>query len=1081
VIEEKQNSIRRVDVLWMALVAYVPFFLSSPGKISGDTKQYLYLDPGRLLARAPYLWHAHMGTGTVPHQNIGYLFPMGPYYWLMDQIGLPDWIAQRIWMGSISFVAVVGALWLFTLLGTGRLGAVVGALVYMFTPYQLAFTARISVLLLAWAALPWLVGLTAKSLHRGGWRCPALFALVALPCASISAPTFFLVLVAPALWLALAAIRGPAPLRTVVMVAFRIGLLTLGVSLWWIAGLVLQARYGFSVLEGTESLAQVSGSSLPADILRGFGNWFLSGSDRLGSWLEQAAEYGTEKWLTIITLAVPVLALTAAAVTRWRHRSYFALLIVVGTIIGAGAWPYENPSLVGRLFRDLSDSSAVGLALRNTPRVGPVVVLGIAGLLAAGVSALSRRRVWQLAGAGLVVFLVVAGFAPVWQHGYLAQGIERPEAIPRYWQQATAALDAQGDDTRVLEIPGSLFSAYRWGNAVEPITPGLIDRPFVARELLAYGTAGSVNLLAALDRRLQNRTFEPSALAATARLLATGTIAVRSDLQTKRYDVPNPDRVWNWLTNPLAPGLASPTGYGKAGYGKADYGKGDPPPVALFDVLNPRSIISTASPQGSVIVSGDGDGIVESAAAGLIDGNELIFYSVSLSRNELKRAVADNAALVITDTNRRRARYWDSLRNDHGPTETKSGGIANVNDKRVDTIPGTTADDQTTVEGSFVSVPTKLLRNASGQGIENSVAIVLARVREDPLNSKIVSEELTISRSLTLPIARSYSLAGTARINNASGLGVTDSCRDDLVRIDGQPVAMKISPQPSDTGGGYSLLGCTDSITLSRGRHEITTQTGSATGLDIDRLVLTSAPGGRAAINLVAKVGAPPPTSAAKVKVLETGSASAEIRITTNGDPFWLVLGQSQSDGWHAVAAGRDLGPSQLVNGYANGWLVKPVGPGAFIVSLKWTPQNLVWWGIGLSIAAIIACLGLVIFSRRRSTNTVLADAPTLTGAWFYAEGPPNLRIAVLGAVGMGVGAALVSRPWIGAVVAIAVIAASRIATGRLLLTAGAPLVLVVSKAASVPELGWLAVLLLAGDLVAGWLRRPGNELRKGP
>ena len=150
----KVNSIRRIDIVWLALVAYVPFFLSSPGKISGDTKQYLYLDPSRLLARAPYLWQAHTGTGTVTHQNIGYLFPMGPYYWFLDQLGAPDWVAQRFWLGSISLLAAVGALWLFSMLGTKRLGSVVGALVYMLTPYQLAFTARISVLLLAWAALP---------------------------------------------------------------------------------------------------------------------------------------------------------------------------------------------------------------------------------------------------------------------------------------------------------------------------------------------------------------------------------------------------------------------------------------------------------------------------------------------------------------------------------------------------------------------------------------------------------------------------------------------------------------------------------------------------------------------------------------------------------------------------------------------------------------------------------------------------------------------------------------------------------------------------------------------------------------
>jgi arabinofuranan 3-O-arabinosyltransferase len=111
---------RLVEVVGLTLLASVPFLLSSPGKVSADTKQYLYLDPGRFLARAPYLWDAHVGMGTVPHQQIGYLFPMGPYFWLMDRVGVPDWVAQRVWLASITLVAALGARWLFRELGTGR-------------------------------------------------------------------------------------------------------------------------------------------------------------------------------------------------------------------------------------------------------------------------------------------------------------------------------------------------------------------------------------------------------------------------------------------------------------------------------------------------------------------------------------------------------------------------------------------------------------------------------------------------------------------------------------------------------------------------------------------------------------------------------------------------------------------------------------------------------------------------------------------------------------------------------------------------------------------------------------------------
>ena len=40
----------------------------------------------------------------------------------------------------------------------------VAMLAYMFSPYLLNYSARISVILLPWAALPWLIALTARSL-----------------------------------------------------------------------------------------------------------------------------------------------------------------------------------------------------------------------------------------------------------------------------------------------------------------------------------------------------------------------------------------------------------------------------------------------------------------------------------------------------------------------------------------------------------------------------------------------------------------------------------------------------------------------------------------------------------------------------------------------------------------------------------------------------------------------------------------------------------------------------------------------------------------------------------------------------
>ncbi|NIR39193.1 MAG: DUF3367 domain-containing protein, partial [Actinobacteria bacterium] len=53
----------------------------------------LYLDPGRLLSGASSLWDGDVALGTVTHQNIGYLWPMGPFYWVLEAVGSPDWLA----------------------------------------------------------------------------------------------------------------------------------------------------------------------------------------------------------------------------------------------------------------------------------------------------------------------------------------------------------------------------------------------------------------------------------------------------------------------------------------------------------------------------------------------------------------------------------------------------------------------------------------------------------------------------------------------------------------------------------------------------------------------------------------------------------------------------------------------------------------------------------------------------------------------------------------------------------------------------------------------------------------------------
>jgi arabinofuranan 3-O-arabinosyltransferase len=1387
-----RTSVRRLRVLELVgfvLLAYLPFLLSSPGRLSSDTKQYLYLDPSRLLSRAPYLWDPHVAGGTVPHQHIGYLFPMGPYYWLMDALRVPDWVAQRVWWGTITLVALLGARWLFGMLGTPRAGAMAGALVYALTPYQLAFTARISVLLLPWAALPWLVGLTMRAARRGGWRDPACFALIVLATGGVNASALLLAGVAPVLWLAIELFRGRDAASAALAAAGRIGALSLGVSLWFAVGLRMQGAFGLPILQLTENVRTVSTASSPDDLLRGLGNWFFYGVDRVGYSIDQAIFYVGGHLVVLASFAIPALALFAATVVRWRHRAYFVLLVIVGVIVGVGAWPYDDPSPYGRVWRTFAGDSSLGLALRNTPRVVPVIVLGIAGLLAAAVGALDARRL-QAVAAGVVAALAFAALWPAWRIGFLSDGVERPERLPVYWTAAAAALQRDGNATRVLELPGSAFATYRWGNAVEPVTPGLMDRPYLAREVLPYGTPPSVNLLDALDRRLQEGTFEPASLAPVARLFGVGTVALRSDLAFERSGSPRPRRTWALFTDPLVPGLRPPARFGAARRNVAPAAvapfdelelstpsdAADPPPVALFEVKDAKPIVRTAPASRPVVLAGDGDGIVDASAAGLLDGNALVLELAALDREQLGRALDAGADLVLTDSNRRRIQTWfASIRDTKGATERAGQTTEDPNgtDFRLDVFPGATDASRTVVEqrgglvdasgdggatrpedraahafdgdvrtawrvggedptgeklvlrtprpvragrvtlvqpqdgarrralrtvrlrfdggpamtvslgpmsltprGQTVRFPTRTFSrlevelvtlderpglNAVGfaevriDGVRvtetvrppvdlagrvgaaargHRLDVVLSRLRYEPADRDRQDDELALDRRVVLPERRRFQFAGTGRVNpnapddvidrvlgtvapgttfSSSGhlagdagarasrafdgdpatawtapfglqrgqfvdvdlpapatvdrleltvvadgrhavplrlgleadgvavrrLGVPrirdgsragttrtvtltfdpvqarrlrltvdrvrqdersgpvaisearfagvprpaspgdvpGSCRDDLVALDGRPLRVRLEGPATAARSGLALTACDGPVALGRSAR-LRARPGLDTGIDVDRVVLASDAQGDPA--LVTTLGAPRPTSGATVRVERARATSVDLSVRTDGKPFVLELGQSYSSGWKAHASSGSIGSHQVVDGYANGWLVRPSAPGTMRITLRWTPQRVVWAGLAISTMVALVCVAVLlvpVFAPRRPAR--LAEPPVLSSPLWYEFGRrPSWAATGAVALAIAAGFTLVSRPWIGVVAGGAALLV-QVREGRTLIAFAIPTLVAASRVTHTPELAWLALALLAVDLGCGWLRRRASTTRR--
>ncbi|HEY6430232.1 MAG TPA: alpha-(1-_3)-arabinofuranosyltransferase family protein, partial [Acidimicrobiales bacterium] len=681
----------------LAVLAYVPVLAVRPGVVTPDTKTYLYLDPVRFLSQVAFMWNPTVALGTVTHEYIGYLLPMGPFYAVFHLLGVPVWVAQRLWLGSILFAAGVGILYLTRVLGLRGPGPVAAALAYMLSPYFLQYAARISVILLPWAGLPFMLAFTIVALRRGGWREPALFAIVVALVSGINASSVIYVAVAPILWLLYAVVvLRESTWRHALGTGLRILVLTLGACLWWIAGLEVEAAYGVNVLKYTETVSSTSQTSNPADILRGLGYWYFYGSDHLGSWTSAAVRFTQDVALLVTSYAVPVLALVSAAFVRWRERSYFLLLLFVGMVLSVGPFPFTNPTRIGGVLKEFMTNTTAGLALRSTDRATPVVLLALAMLLGSGLTALWRRlSVVGVTTALLVAGLVVANNPSLFNgDAIVGNSLEQPSSLPSYQLAAISHLNATHPGTRVFAIPGNDFASYRWGNTVDTPQPALLNRSFVTREQQIMGSIATADTLYAVDGPIQDGIADTNALAPMARLMGAGDLMVEYDQRYEHYGLPHPQLLAEQLSQtPL--GLTDPISFGSPRPNVSTYSTLNeqdlaapadlswPSPIVDYTVPNPRPLLRAESDTGAVVTEGDATGLDNLAGLGLLNTDSAIYYAGTLAGDpsQLRQLASQGAHLALTDTNRKQAFQWASMTANSGYTETPSDNPAKTDPK----------------------------------------------------------------------------------------------------------------------------------------------------------------------------------------------------------------------------------------------------------------------------------------------------------------------------------------------------------------------------------------------------------------
>ena len=649
---------RRFDRLVPTVFLVALAFVQRPGWTSADTKIDLHVDPGGFLARAVSLWDPLAAGGQLQNQAYGYLFPMGPFFWLGHLLQLPAWVVERLWWAVILVVGYHGVRTVLERLGVGTTWSrTIGAFSYALAPRMVIGLGAVSSEIWPMAVAPWVL-VPLLTVAPGRVHAAALRSGVAvLLLGAVNAVASLAVLVLPLWWI----------LTRTASVRWRLlGWWSLAVALataWWVGPLLLLGRYSPPFLDWIEDSRTTTSGAAVTEALRGTTQWIAA----IGGAQNPVWPAG---WVVLTSRNVIVLGLVvvgagliglAWAKGPWTVFARGGLLIGLGLVtlghLGAATGPWAP------WITDLLDGSLA--PFRNTHKFEVVVrlplALGVAHGLPLGAKWLRRRAApWPDLGAVLVVMALVGqtavpAFVGVVQRGPFI-------AVPSAWSEAAHWLARHPDGGRTLVLPGGNASPRLWGEPHdEPLQP-FATQPWIVRDGVPLGSAGATRLLNAIEAKTATGTGGAELLALLRSLAVTRVLLAADHQRPSVRDTP-PLVVRAAL---VASGARSTASFGDVVGGSddvryaSDWGLDRPMrELELFDVATSGKIApGPLEPTSAVAnLAGGPEGI-----AGLPRGT----VSVLSADQESVSAIAPGRA-ATADTLQRRQANFSSVTDVYGP------------------------------------------------------------------------------------------------------------------------------------------------------------------------------------------------------------------------------------------------------------------------------------------------------------------------------------------------------------------------------------------------------------------------------
>ena len=683
---------QRRRLLWLLLccvvLATLPF-LSHPGQILADTKIDLAINPGGFLRRALHLWDPAQ-FGQLQDQAAGYLFPIGPFFLLGKLAAIPAWVIQRLWITFILLAAFLGIVRLARMLGIGTQSSqIVAGFSYALAPTGLSLLGTLSSEFLPIAMLPWILiplvrfvrarsdraedgadtGMPSPRAGSALMRAVAQSAVAVAMCSGINAAATGAVLIPPVIYL----LTVPRPAPRWRIMAWWVSAVLLA-TFWWLYPLLLENRYGVSILPYTESAATTTAVTSLSNALRGTENWITYLVVDGQPWWPVGFRIATGALATIVTGLIAGLGLSGL-VSRRRdrlprpHQRFLLCVLLAGVflILTGYVSALGNP-LAGHLDQLINGPLA---PLRNLRKFDPLirlpVAIGLAALLTDPPAWLQRARLATVSlrqGLTVVAAAAIALLAvPVYASGLSTPGSFA--SVPAYWVSAANWLNQHAANEAVLEEPGARFGQYTWGSPMDDILEPLFNGDWASSQLSAIGSVGNARLLEAIDQQMAAGAGSAGLTDLLARM-GIRYLVVRNDLIRPDLRGAWPARIHEAIAE--SPGIIQVAQFGSAPAGNpapanavssfnAPY-----PPVQIYQVhgAEPAAVVQPTA--DTMRVYGAPEALLTLADENVLRGRPVLLNSDGSGIHA--------SSTVVTDSLRRRVRNFGEIRDDYSPTLT---------------------------------------------------------------------------------------------------------------------------------------------------------------------------------------------------------------------------------------------------------------------------------------------------------------------------------------------------------------------------------------------------------------------------